>query len=115
MSDNHPTRINSSQSALVSPVLKWQPISKATPLGRQIQLINKDDGVAMYGVIASHSDNRFTHWFEMPRREDWIPITESTPRSVKMQVINIADGIPTHARLNFDPWPWTHCQPMPTF
>lgn len=51
--------------ATVDTEYHWRPIDERAPLGTKVQLINRRDGVAIYGHIRS-SDNTFTHWAPLP-------------------------------------------------
>lgn len=58
--------LDSSQAAAVDHNYHWLPINQQTPRGCKLQLINKEAGVAMYGVL-SYTDNFYTHWAALPK------------------------------------------------
>jgi len=57
--------LNGNKTVAIDPEYHWREIDKDTPRGVKIQLINKADGVAMYGALIS-SDRYFTHWAPLP-------------------------------------------------
>lgn len=61
-------RLNKDQSTLVNTGVKWIKVNSATkpaPQGVKLQLINRADGNACYGVYTS-GDNRWTHYQGVP-------------------------------------------------
>lgn len=52
----------------VNSATKWQRITANTPRGIKLQLINRRDGVAMYGL--HRPGDEYTHWFPAPTFED---------------------------------------------
>lgn len=63
---NQTTRVDNTGQAAVDSDYYWIPIDSSTPRGCKLQLINKQAGVAMYGVL-SYSDNFFSHWCPLPK------------------------------------------------
>ncbi len=57
-------KISSDGAAAVTPDVKWLPITKDTPIGARMLLIEKSQGVAY--VRAHFSDDGFDHWFPLP-------------------------------------------------
>ena len=53
------------RQATVDTKVRWIPIDENAPLGTKVQLINRKDGVALYGHIRS-GDRSFTHWAPLP-------------------------------------------------
>ena len=64
MTTHKPTHDN---AAIVAPSLKWIPITKDTPLGSKMLLIEKTQGVA-YARTHLKGDG-FTHWHPLPTFE----------------------------------------------
>lgn len=56
---------NKDRTTVIDPSYHWQPISTA-PLGKKVQLINKDAGVAVYGQANASKEQFFTHWAPLP-------------------------------------------------
>lgn len=56
---------NKDRTTVIDPSYHWQPISTA-PLGKKVQLINKDAGVAIYGQANASKEQFFTHWAPLP-------------------------------------------------
>jgi hypothetical protein len=61
MTDHKPTHDN---AAIVAPKIKWMPITKDTPLGSKMLLIDDKQGSAMVRIHLK-SDG-FTHWHPLP-------------------------------------------------
>lgn len=59
-------RQDSSNNATVDQNYYWMVIDDNTPKSSKIQLINKRDGVAMYGFLGKNKD-LFTHWCPLPK------------------------------------------------
>lgn len=62
-------KTDSSASAVVDQDYYWLPIDSNTPRACKLQLINKQAGVAMYGVLGyNNEDEKFwTHWCPLPK------------------------------------------------
>lgn len=56
---------DSTGAAMVDRHYHWERITDKTPRGRKMQLINRADGVAQYGIL-KEGDNRYTHYKEIP-------------------------------------------------
>jgi len=57
------------RAAVVDKGYHWRLIDERTPRGTKLQLVRRDAGVALYGVLGS--DNEFfTHWAPLPTFED---------------------------------------------
>jgi hypothetical protein len=60
---------DSTKAAVVDKSYHWRPITKDTPRGQKLQLINRRYGIAQYGEL--HTGNTwFTHWCPLPTFED---------------------------------------------
>jgi hypothetical protein len=57
---------SSDNAALVDHGYFWRPITKATPRGVKLQLVNEQYGVACYGKLGS-KEHYFTHWAPLPK------------------------------------------------
>lgn len=58
-------KTNADQTVLIDAGYHWRPITKDTPRGVKMQLINKAAGVALYGTLGP-GDPWFTHWAPAP-------------------------------------------------
>lgn len=54
------------RAAIVDREYFWRRIDKDAPLGAKVQLINRNSGVAVYGVLGTH-ERFFTHWAPLPK------------------------------------------------
>ena len=57
---------SSDNAAVVDKGYHWIPINADTPRGSKVQLINRDYGVAQYGVLDTHNKFGYTHWAPCP-------------------------------------------------
>jgi hypothetical protein len=57
------------RAAVVDKGYHWRLIDERTPRGTKLQLVRRDAGVALYGVLGSDNDF-FTHWAPLPTFED---------------------------------------------
>lgn len=64
----HPVQLNTSGTVGVNQNVYWLPINHLTPCGVKLQLINRKNGVAVYGVYY-HGDD-WTHWQGLPKFAD---------------------------------------------
>lgn len=66
---NQQLQTDSSSSAVVDQSYYWLPIDSNTPRACKLQLINKQAGVAMYGILdyTSVEDMFWTHWCPLPK------------------------------------------------
>lgn len=55
---------NSSRTVVVDRGYHWRPIDAHTPRSQKLQLINRRDGVAVYGAIGANTT--WTHWAPLP-------------------------------------------------
>lgn len=55
---------NRAQTVVVDRGYHWRPIDASTPRSQKLQLINRGDGVAVYGAIGT--DTTWTHWAPLP-------------------------------------------------
>jgi len=60
--------INNAHTVAVNQALPWLPVGKNTPVGVKLQLINRRNGVATYGIYHKGSD--WTHWQGLPKFVD---------------------------------------------
>ena len=58
-------RLMASRTAVVQDGYYWRPIDEKTPRGAKLQLINRQAGVAAYGVLGTHTSH-WTHWAPLP-------------------------------------------------
>lgn len=56
---------DSSGSTMVDGSYHWREITKDTPRGVKLQLINRYAGVAVYGTL-NHKDTYWTHYAPLP-------------------------------------------------
>lgn len=57
-------KLTADGAAAVAPNIHWLPITKDTPVGTRMQLVDKSQGVA---YIRTHfTDDGFTHWHPLP-------------------------------------------------
>jgi hypothetical protein len=68
MSEPNPGAAAEPADATRAPTM-WKPITKSTPRGTRLQLINRGAGVPVYGSVALHEDF-FTHYCEIPTFEE---------------------------------------------
>lgn len=86
---------NKDRTTVIDPSYHWQPISTA-PLGKKVQLINKDAGVAIYGQANASKEQFFTHWAPLPTFGKVKPEPPPTVEYV---------GKPTHPPIRFEEYP----------
>lgn len=60
-----PAKLDSTGKAVVSPKVKWLPITKDTPRGAPMFLISRAAGRAQVDILSS-TDTFYTHWHPMP-------------------------------------------------
>lgn len=60
---------DSSGSTMVDNKYHWKEITKDTPRGIKLQLINKGAGVATYGILTT-KDTYWTHYAPLPTFKD---------------------------------------------
>lgn len=86
---------NKDRTTVIDPSYHWQPISTA-PLGKKVQLINKDAGVAVYGQANASKEQFFTHWAPLPTFGKVKPEPPPTVEYV---------GKPTYPPIRFEEYP----------
>lgn len=86
---------NKDRTTVIDPSYHWQPISTA-PLGKKVQLINKDAGVAVYGQANASKEQFFTHWAPLPTFGKVKPEPPPTVEYV---------GKPAHPPIRFGEYP----------
>ena len=59
------TETSHTGAATIDREYRWRPIDAYAPLGTKVQLINRRDGVATYGLLFSHNSH-WTHWAPLP-------------------------------------------------
>lgn len=57
---------NSTQTVAVDRNYYWLPIERSTPNGVKFQLINRNAGVATYGVLTEENRKFFDHYAPLP-------------------------------------------------
>lgn len=57
---------NSDRQSVVDYSYPWIEIDENTPQGMKVQLINKHQGVGVYGVYTTQNKGNWTHWAPMP-------------------------------------------------
>lgn len=58
------TTTNTAGTAVIDHAYHWKPIDSNTPRGAKLQLVNRKDGVAYYGLY--NGGNQATHWAPLP-------------------------------------------------
>lgn len=61
--------LNTEKTVAIDREYHWIPIDNDTPRGVKLQLINKRDNVAVYGVVHS-TGTHWTHWAPVPTFAD---------------------------------------------
>lgn len=58
--------LDNSDCAVVDRAYHWLPIDEFTPRSTKLQLINRQFGVANYGVLTPQTERFYTHWAPLP-------------------------------------------------
>lgn len=61
--------LDSTKTTVVDKDYHWKRITKDTPRGQKLQLINRSAGVAMYSILKV-DDTFFTHYAKLPTFEN---------------------------------------------
>jgi hypothetical protein len=61
-------KLTADGAAVVTPNIKWLPITPNTPMGARMLLIEKAQGVAY--IRARMKGDNFTHWHPLPTFKD---------------------------------------------
>lgn len=68
LSDKHPVQLNRDRTVGVNQNVYWLPCGPNTPQGVKLQLINRKNGVAVYGIY--YPQDGWTHWQGLPKFAD---------------------------------------------